>query len=157
MALFTSHPDRQTLFEEYIMSTWSITLPYGAGQRDKYFDEVENALTQFELPDVKIKRQEVVTQNKEGKYGTILRRCLFVECGTFKTYFSAQDYGKHIVLSQINEAIVSKMSVFHKEGVSAYLSFIRAAREAAVEKMAKELNQDLSKLQTQSEGTIDIV
>lgn len=161
MALFESHPDRKIMHEERLASSWSTVMPEGAGKGEKYLEEIERALLAFGFPEGTTKRQELMTKDVHGTKHNATRVCLYMEREGFRIYFSTQDYGRHLILSQLIERepdIVKDMprvySAFQKEEVGACFSFVNAARTGAVEKLAKELNQDMSKINMEGKGGI---
>ncbi len=162
MALFQSHPDRLTLFEQNLVNSWSGTLPEGAGKGDKFLEGVERELTALGIPNLDIKRQEVETIPTQSKtHG--LRVCLFVHASdepinNYSFYFTAQDFGKHLVLSRLlaNTRQIAR-NTFEVEVREAYFSLVHAAMLNAVKQLTTELNQDFSKINAKkSEGIIDI-
>ncbi len=152
MALFESHPDRQTLLENRLLNSWSIVVPQGAGRGDKFLQEVERVMATFELIETTVKRQELETLKTDLKKANGIRQCLHitskvVPINQYDTFIAVQDFGKHLILSQyVAGQPTGVKSVLEKELAGAFFSFVNAARDAAVDVLAKELNQDLSKI-----------
>lgn len=163
MALFESHPDRVRLQQENVGNSWNDLLAKGAGKGEKFFEEIERAVNAAGIPDIEMKRVEVeFTGGSSGAKWCNIRPALFIH-GTvdptnyFNIYFSAQDFGKHLILSRV---VVERLSVglnqFQSEVLTAHFTAINTAMTAAVAKLTAELNQDLSKTDAQSKGIVDI-
>jgi hypothetical protein len=163
MALFESHPDRLLLMTQNIANSWSQLIPEAAGHGEKFLDEVERHANELIL-DVKATRQELeVMKEGERSKGLYVRPCLFVRGNAAPTneytfYFSTQDFGKHLILSRFTAAgSKTARSPFDMEVLSAYFSLVNAATQGAAKQIATDANQDFSKINTRSEGIIDIV
>lgn len=164
MALIESHPDRVILFTQNIVNSWSTVIPEAAGRVEKFFDDVEQAVKGLDIPNVITKRIELeTTRETERAKGLYVRVALLVRgtvapINNHNIYFSAQDFGKHLILSRyVEENSKVAYSPFEKEALSAYFSLVNAAMLAVVKQFTTELKQDFSKINTQSKGIIDIV
>ena len=162
MALFQSRPDLVRVKDENIVSTWHALVPDAAGQCDKFFTEVENALKQI-MPDlVGTDRKEIEISSKSAPKES--RTCLRVmrknglpETG-YHAYFSTEDIGKHLIVSRVVENKGSPLwGIFNAEEVSAYLSLIGAAGNAAKDVLLAG-KQEIKMANANKEGgIIDIV
>lgn len=162
MALFTSHPDRQIVEEKLISSSWSTVLSQAAGRGESFIEQIEKTLADYDVPNIIVKRQELVII---GAKQSEPRVSLYVGSGFHGTFFSARDFGKHLILSQIVViAMLDRrtpnvpMHIFQRESEAATFAFINAAKEAAVKKLAEDAKQDISKINMgMTKGLIDIV
>jgi hypothetical protein len=156
MALFTSTPDRRVLNDHEVVSSWGLTVPFGAGHTEKFFQVLEQQLALYDLPQTTVKRQELDYWGKNGKKEISFQEIVYVECGAFKSYFVFQEVGKHLILSHLNSGSQTRGDLFTYKAINAYFNLIAAARDNAVEHFVKELKLDISKINPEEKSMIDI-
>jgi hypothetical protein len=164
MAFFESHPDRDFLFNGIILKRWSVTVAEAAGRGAKFLDDVEQTLKALGIPDLVTKRGELETgRDNERAKGRDVRPSLLINVSTepikyYDTYVSAQDYGRHLILSRLVRGTARSHSQFETEAISAFLSLVNAATLDVAKKISDEVNQEFSKAGKQPPlGMIDIV
>ncbi len=163
MAFFESHPDRTTLQQEFIFASWNAIIPEAAGRGEKFLEGVAEAISAMGIPDMKTARIELETVAAgERVKGLYLRPALEAYCITpplkgYIFYFSAKDFGKHLILSRfMKKNSAEKLSPFSLEEVGAYFKLVNSHVLAVVKKITEEAKQDFSKLNIESTGVIDI-
>ena len=164
MAIFESHPDRTVVFTDSIVNSWDTVVPEGAGHGEEFLGGVEQAIKELGVPYLVTDRVEAETLRPDERAKRLhVRVALHVRAtepplNKFEMYFSAADFGKHLILSRIvTERLNDKHSPYEREVVSAYFSLMHSAMLGVVKKITDELSQDFSKINAETKGTIDIV
>ncbi len=165
MALFAYHPDLVWLKAEEIINRWHMLVPDAAGRGEKFLEEVERQVKEAVIPKVATERKEVDALPPGKNSKKLAPRIFLLICGTdapvggHQILVGAHDYGKYLLLSRYVMSTVNLdfFDAFEREEVSAYLSLVHSTVVAAAKQFTNELNQDFSKLNSKSEGVIDIV
>ena len=146
----------------------------GAGNTERIYAAVEEYLNKSGLPDIKWARDEV----SSGGFFSASRQFVIVTHNTLKDYqifLCARDYGQHLdcaryltirprmfkkMVSKYTagdpNALSSKLSVFARQDLSAWGHVCHQAFVEAIQDLMTDLEQDITRMNTQSKGYLSV-
>ena len=162
-----------TLKQDRMLDTWMTMVLNGAGNAERIYTTTEEYLDKSDLPGVVWKRDDVST----GLFSTSREFLIVGHAGLsdYRLFLCARDYGQHLDCAWyltcrpgLFKKMVSKyaagnpnalsmnLSVFAQQDLSAWGHVVHHAFLQSIKDLMEGLEQDISRINTQSKGYLSV-
>ena len=152
-----------------IIDRWQTLIQTASGKGDTLYELTKANLKAARVPEISWKTAPVKTSLLKGWAG---KKREFIHVTNinlldYTVYIGAWDYGNDLNVCRFTasfrarrgltpEQIAGRLDVFDQLDLSAYLSVVHTALLNAVSQIMEELEQDFSKIDTQSKGFLQV-